>query len=137
MERRPVHEPVQPVAAPVAAALARLELREREPVLTSRVQLPLSSKQAASWPREGQPSRSAARCVYCRRMNATSATIEHEIDSALNRLREVVLAAADVQEADYLGHEARYRRSLRSISELAPKGARVLDVGSHYLHQST
>jgi SAM-dependent methyltransferase len=61
---------------------------------------------------------------------------DSEIDAALSRLHRVIQAEAGAQETGYFEHESRYRRSLRSIRELAPKGSAVLDVGSHFLHQA-
>lgn len=55
-------------------------------------------------------------------------------DSWITKLRDVVQKDGSPREISYLGHSARYRRTVRRICELAKPGSSILDIGSHYLH---
>lgn len=56
------------------------------------------------------------------------------IEDAIGSLRALVARGGNAHELAYLDHEPRYRRTLARVLELAPPGAAILDVGSHYLH---
>jgi SAM-dependent methyltransferase len=58
---------------------------------------------------------------------------EVELNAACDRLRGALTGELDVQ---YFLHEPRCRRNMQRISELLPRGSTLLDIGSHYLHQS-
>lgn len=61
-----------------------------------------------------------------------------EIESQLVALRQVVAASGSAQDLAYFDlHSPRFARAAASISEIAAAPARILDVGSHYLHQAT
>lgn len=52
-------------------------------------------------------------------------------------MEAMVRAHSNAADADYWAYQKpRYARTLRRIRELAPPGARILDIGSHYLHQA-
>lgn len=60
-----------------------------------------------------------------------------EIKSAIEKLREEIIKTGNESEIEYFDyHEKRYVRMAESISARLPKGATILDVGSHYLHSS-
>lgn len=60
---------------------------------------------------------------------------EEKVTAAFERVRKAT--GANVLDRDYLvGHELRHRRTIHRIGRLVPRGARILDIGSHYLHQA-
>jgi 2-polyprenyl-6-hydroxyphenyl methylase/3-demethylubiquinone-9 3-methyltransferase len=61
---------------------------------------------------------------------------EAEAKQALARVRAAVMHGGSANDIAYLAHERRYLRTATRILELLPRGATVLDVGSHYLHQA-
>jgi SAM-dependent methyltransferase len=61
---------------------------------------------------------------------------EPETQQVFARLREAVMQGGNANDIAYLAHERRYLRTLARVMELLPRGATVLDVGSHYLHQA-
>lgn len=69
-------------------------------------------------------------------MSVANPISDAEIDAAIDRLRDIVQAAGGDQDRAYWQHERRYRRSVRRICRLAPRGGTLLDVGSHFLHQA-
>jgi 2-polyprenyl-3-methyl-5-hydroxy-6-metoxy-1,4-benzoquinol methylase len=59
------------------------------------------------------------------------------VDAACASVRELVERTGNAHDLAYYNlHEARFRKTAQRITELVPRGARVLDVGSHYLHQA-
>src|ERR1700730_18311101 len=63
---------------------------------------------------------------------------EKTIDDAMVELGRKVRSAANGQDNSYFfQHEQRFTRTLRRLSELSHDNARVLDIGSHYLHLSS
>lgn len=59
-------------------------------------------------------------------------------EQALSETVAAVVSDGNEKDLAYLlEHRVRFERTLRRLSELAPRGARILDVGSHYLHTST
>jgi len=64
------------------------------------------------------------------------ASTEEKIEQALLETKRIVLADGNQFEISYLGHLSRYKLTLRRIMQLLPNGGCILDVGSHYLHQS-
>jgi len=63
-------------------------------------------------------------------MEASNDLINKTFDDCLGLL-------TDGQDKEYFkAHERRFRHSMKSILSIVPAGARILDVGSHYLHQS-
>ncbi len=62
--------------------------------------------------------------------------IAPSFDLAVQRLRQLVDQQRGGDQA-YLGHQLpRYVRTLQRLRELHPPPCRVLDIGSHYLHQA-
>lgn len=59
-----------------------------------------------------------------------------EIDAALERLRDIVAHSGSAIDLSYLDHIPRYRRTAQRLTGFVPRGAKVLDVGSHFLHQA-
>lgn len=58
------------------------------------------------------------------------------VSQAMEKLREIS-RAQDGGDAPYLDRQsARYMRSVARIKELYPPPRRILDIGSHYLHQA-
>ena len=51
-------------------------------------------------------------------------------------LEEMRLRPASAGDAGYIAHAARFERTVTRLSQLLPAGARVLDVGSHFLHHA-
>ncbi|MES3016258.1 MAG: hypothetical protein V4721_00705 [Bacteroidota bacterium] len=67
----------------------------------------------------------------------TSKLINDEIAHALKEVEAVVKAAGNVADYQYFSfHKERYFRMARSMVSLIPKGAAILNIGSHYLHTS-
>lgn len=61
---------------------------------------------------------------------------DSEIGAAFVKLWELIKDTNEHLDVEYfLTHRNRYRRCIKRICTLCPSGARVLDVGSHYLHQ--
>ena len=59
------------------------------------------------------------------------------IDAACAAVRELVERTGNPHDRAYYNlHEERFRKTAGRIAELVPAGAAILDVGSHYLHQS-
>jgi 2-polyprenyl-3-methyl-5-hydroxy-6-metoxy-1,4-benzoquinol methylase len=58
------------------------------------------------------------------------------VDDALRRLSSIVEAQNGGDLAYFVGQQARYRHTMERIVELFPKRCRILDIGSHYLHQA-
>jgi 2-polyprenyl-6-hydroxyphenyl methylase/3-demethylubiquinone-9 3-methyltransferase len=65
-----------------------------------------------------------------------SRSYEAEAQQVLARLREAVMQGGNANDVAYFMHERRYLRTAVRVMELLPRGATVLDVGSHYLHQA-
>ena len=60
-----------------------------------------------------------------------------EIDAALQRVMEVMAADGNALDLAYgQVHRPRFRRNLARVAALCPRGSRILDIGSHYLHQA-
>ena len=59
-----------------------------------------------------------------------------EIETALNTASRAVDSIARALDVEYFSHLPRYRRNLSRIADLSSRGSRILDIGSHYLHQS-
>lgn len=51
--------------------------------------------------------------------------------------KEIESSNSDDDRAYFELHERRFRATASRITELVPAGARILDVGSHYLHMSS
>jgi 2-polyprenyl-3-methyl-5-hydroxy-6-metoxy-1,4-benzoquinol methylase len=49
-------------------------------------------------------------------------------------VRAVAGSPAGSGEIGYLGHRSRFERSAQRVLELVPRGGRILDIGSHFLH---
>lgn len=61
----------------------------------------------------------------------------NEIAIAIAKVKEVVLAANVSKDLEYFSyHEKRFERMAYSIVKTVPKGSKVLDIGSHYLHSA-
>lgn len=59
------------------------------------------------------------------------------VDAACAAVRELVDRTGNPHDLAYYNlHEQRFRKTAERIVDLVPRGADVLDVGSHYLHQS-
>jgi len=55
-----------------------------------------------------------------------------DLNSAMAEVRNSTRPGYD---SSYFGeHEARFRRAAQRVTEIAPRGSCVLDIGSHYLH---
>ena len=60
------------------------------------------------------------------------------VSAALNAVAQDVRETANVNDSLYFAeHRGRYLRTLARIQEISRPGCRVLDVGSHFLHQTT
>jgi hypothetical protein len=60
------------------------------------------------------------------------------IEWAMREVEAAVRSEGNAKDIGYLvEHRARFAKTVERIRELAPFGARVLDVGSHYLHVSS
>lgn len=59
-----------------------------------------------------------------------------DIDRAFAKVKREIESEGGVQENNYFGHEARYRRNINRILELTAPGTTLLDIGSHFLHQA-
>lgn len=57
------------------------------------------------------------------------------VEAALAEARAMTRSEHDA--AYWATHEFRFRRTVQRVTEIAPLGIRILDVGSHYLHLST
>jgi 2-polyprenyl-3-methyl-5-hydroxy-6-metoxy-1,4-benzoquinol methylase len=57
-----------------------------------------------------------------------------QLEDALSAVRRTLHPGGD--SAYFQFHEHRFRRNLETLLALAPPGARLLDIGSHYLHLS-
>jgi hypothetical protein len=57
-----------------------------------------------------------------------------DVEAALAEVRATTTNEHDV--AYWATHELRFHRTVQRVTEIAPRGIRVLDVGSHYLHLS-
>jgi 2-polyprenyl-3-methyl-5-hydroxy-6-metoxy-1,4-benzoquinol methylase len=68
---------------------------------------------------------------------AVPADFEARFDAALDQLRREAQDGGSAVDLDYLAHAPRYRRTVRRVLEIAPPGASLLDVGSHFLHLAT
>ena len=63
--------------------------------------------------------------------------IDREIDNVIHEVEELVInqgISGDIKYFSY--HKERYRRMASTVVRKTAKGARVLDIGSHYLHSS-
>lgn len=57
--------------------------------------------------------------------------------AAIAQVEEIVRGGANEKDVAYfIEHRGRFERTLRRMTELAPLPAKVLDIGSHYLHLS-
>ncbi|GEM_PF-616226 len=56
------------------------------------------------------------------------------IDDAFRTVRKALWEGQDIDYFEF--HQNRFRRSVERVMQLLPSGSTVLDVGSHYLHQS-
>ena len=56
------------------------------------------------------------------------------VDEAFKKCRLLLKKGQDREYFD--GHAKRYRHCIDSVMRLTPLGAKILDVGGHYLHQS-
>lgn len=63
-------------------------------------------------------------------------SIDNKIEQALLEVKKIVVSDGNESEISYLAHLPRYKTDLCRIMQLLPNGGRILDVGSHYLHQS-
>lgn len=60
-----------------------------------------------------------------------------DIDRALAEVESEVLKLNNPKDIDYFRyHEKRFYRMAKSLVEQLPKGSKVLDIGSHFLHPS-
>ena len=58
-----------------------------------------------------------------------------EIEKVIEEIRLLVLEEGVVGDIQYFSfHEKRFSRMANTISKTAMKGAKILDIGSHYLH---
>lgn len=60
-----------------------------------------------------------------------------EREAALDELSRMVEREQAGDEAYFRGQRTRYARTLARLQALAPAPCRVLDIGSHYLHQAS
>jgi 2-polyprenyl-6-hydroxyphenyl methylase/3-demethylubiquinone-9 3-methyltransferase len=58
------------------------------------------------------------------------------VDEALSAIDNLNSSFTKSSYLYYREHRCRYERTLRRIKQTVPKGSRILDVGSHFLHQS-
>ena len=62
---------------------------------------------------------------------------DSKVRLALAKLEELIGDANEPLDAAYFsGHSKRYQRCVGRVSALCPPGARLLDIGSHFLHQA-
>jgi 2-polyprenyl-6-hydroxyphenyl methylase/3-demethylubiquinone-9 3-methyltransferase len=67
----------------------------------------------------------------------TARSIEH-IKHAIRITEEDIEARGSQKDLAYFReHASRFERAAQRVTELVPKGSRILDIGSHYLHLST
>jgi 2-polyprenyl-3-methyl-5-hydroxy-6-metoxy-1,4-benzoquinol methylase len=60
-----------------------------------------------------------------------------EIEDAIRRVEAVVAGSGNKSDRDYFNfHRERYLRMAKAVVALYPKGAFILNIGSHYLHTS-
>lgn len=70
-------------------------------------------------------------------MTALARTATSDIEQALLQVETAVRGDGNEQDfAYFIEHRSRYLRTLQRIRDLCPPGARVLNVGSHFLHLS-
>tara|TARA_A100000171_G_scaffold45430_1_gene49139 strand:+ start:9784 stop:10617 length:834 start_codon:yes stop_codon:yes gene_type:complete len=61
----------------------------------------------------------------------------NEITNAIAKVEGEVIAANNPKDLEYfLYHEKRFERMAQSIVKSVPRGGKILDIGSHYLHSS-
>lgn len=61
----------------------------------------------------------------------------NDITAALTKVEKVVLATNNAADEEYfLYHKKRFRRMAESLLKAVPIGAKILDIGSHFLHSS-
>lgn len=59
------------------------------------------------------------------------------IDEALNTLKKIVSESGNQNDLTYFNyHQTRFKKMAETVTSICPPGARVLDIGSHFLHSS-
>jgi 2-polyprenyl-3-methyl-5-hydroxy-6-metoxy-1,4-benzoquinol methylase len=58
-------------------------------------------------------------------------------NAAIKEVEEDVRASSSGIDKDYFGHRERYIRNLIRLQSLLPRGGKILDIGSHFLHQAS
>ncbi len=61
----------------------------------------------------------------------------NEIANAIAKVKKEVVATNNPKDLEYFQyHEKRFERMAHSIVKTVPRGRKILDIGSHYLHSS-
>lgn len=63
---------------------------------------------------------------------------QSEIEAAFARLREMIQCGKETKDSEYFAlHEPRYRHGIERVCAICPRGAHIVDIGSHFLHQAS